>query len=54
MATESTRNRHTNMGFGVTLGALFDETTTKLLDELIKESRKEIFESKADSINDKK
>lgn len=53
MATEATRNRHTNMGFGVTLGALFDEATTKLLDELIKESRKEIFESNSDSTTPK-
>lgn len=53
MTTETTRNRHTNMGFGLTLGALFDDKTTKLLDELIKESRKEIFESKTDSTTPK-
>jgi hypothetical protein len=53
MATESTRSRHTNMGFGVTLGSLFDENTAKLLDEFIKESRKEIFESKTEKQTDK-
>jgi hypothetical protein len=45
MTTEAGRNRHTNMGFAVTLGSLLDESAAKILDELIKESRKEIFES---------
>lgn len=53
MTTEATRSRHTNMGFGVTLGSLFDESTAKLLDELIKESRKEIFESSSGSTTPK-
>lgn len=34
--------------FQVTLEALFDEKTSKILDDFIRESRKEIFESTVD------
>jgi hypothetical protein len=44
MATEATRSRNTGR-FEMTLGTLFDEKTAKILDDLIRESRKEIFES---------
>jgi len=46
MTTEVKRN----IGkFQTTMEYLFDEKTTKILDDLIKEARKEIFESTPDS-----
>jgi len=45
MSTEAYKNRSA-VRFQSTLEYLFDENTTKILDELIRESRKEIFESK--------
>lgn len=50
MTSEVKRNTER---FELTLGTLFDEKMSKILDELIKESRKEIFETKSDSATPK-
>ncbi len=52
MTAEAQRTKNTGR-FEMRLESLFDEKTSKILDELIRESRQEIFESKSDSTTPK-